>query len=78
MPGLCLWAQAGQNWTRLELVVVMGSLTRWGYHTQWVCEGAYTQVCARAMMYEDTNLPTEPQGHGLAAINKQPLLSVRR
>lgn len=44
----------------------------------WVGKGAYTQVCACAVMYEDTNLPIEPQGHGFAAINKQPWLSVRR
>lgn len=28
-----------------------------------------------AVIYEDSDLPIEPQGHGLAAINKKPWLS---
>lgn len=50
--------------------------------THSVCLGVkgciHSQIFERTVMYEDTNLQIRPQGHDLAAINKQPWLSVRR
>lgn len=77
----CLWAHAGQNWTRLEPVAVMGSVTRGGYHTQCVfrrvCEAAFAQICVCVVMYEETNLPIEPQGHA-SSCHKQAALVISK
>ncbi len=61
MPGLCLWAHAGHNWTRLEPVAVMGSLTLWGYHTHSGYVGVYgciytsLCVCSDVWGYKSSN-----------------------
>lgn len=42
-----------------------------------VCEAAFAQICVCAVMYEDTNLPIEPQGHA-SARHKQAALVISK